>query len=211
MFFYACSNATLKTWIRKSVCVLVCDVVLGLQSRCPTVDPACTRSCQHLWHKCAVLCVSWNQSLKKEYIVDHYLAARIVLWHLKQQCEVMPRWPLLEEKTNCFTWDPDPYPEGSCLLFLGFNIFPSAGRNWKNWIKTCGYLDFASLFDWISTDWAMFVPNRMFKKKLKVDSEVKQEEWLISSSFVRSGLTMVPPNIPLITSKSSYLDNQPIV
>lgn len=111
---------------------------------------------------CCALCellVSWNQSLKKEYIVNHYLAGRIVLWHLKQQCEVsnatMANAGRKNKLLQCFTWGPDPYPEGSGLLFLCFNICPSAGRNWKNWIKTCGYLDFASLFDWTSTDWAM--------------------------------------------------------
>lgn len=113
------------------------------------------------WVCCALceLLVSWNRSLKKEYIVNHYLAARIVVWHLKQQCEVSNATMATAGGENKllqrFTWDPDPYPEGSCLLFLCFNIFPSAGRNWKNWIKTCGYLDFASLFDGISTDWAM--------------------------------------------------------
>lgn len=129
---------------------------------------------------CCALCellVSWNQSLKEQYIVNHYLAARIVLWHSKQQREVsnatMANAGRKNKLLQCFTWGPDPYPEGSGLLFLCFNIFPSAGRNWKNWIKTCGYLDFASLFDWTSSDWALstYVCEKMWRLTKKSSRE----------------------------------------
>lgn len=71
--------------------VYVCWFVMWYWDCGPDVSkhPACSQSCQHLRHKCVVLRASSSAGInpwKKEYIVDHYLAARKVLWHLKQQC-----------------------------------------------------------------------------------------------------------------------------
>lgn len=137
--------ATLKACIGRCVCVLVCDVVPGLWSRCLRGDTSCTRSCQHLRLPC-VCCALWAHQIEEILLKIYYYS----LFSCQKNVDIckssvalgMPRWPLVGGGLPCFpcfAWDCDPYPEacGSVKAFAFLVILllflrqPEIGKKWS--------------------------------------------------------------------------------